>query len=203
MGLSGWDERHNQGGDCDCAIASLLHWNGDNGDLDSIPFTGAEGAAEVLELYNTNYGDSATRLNYQVDIVDSDNTTVEHNLIPLTLNYLPFKDAALGNYDNQVGDPWINVNTINGTDQKYYGDPTTNDPTFFTANLTATSIAEGTLDIGERLRLTISWPEDSNNLPINIMWDDSTFQGVSEWNFGDGPTFLQTPEPTPRWPTFS
>jgi len=173
-----------------------INYGGTNDDVDSIPFTGAEGAAEVEDLYYTNYGNNGTRLHYKIEIMDALGTTVEHEVIPLTKLELPFKDVAIGNYDDQS--TWIDVYTSNTTDQKYHGDANDDTDVFINANLTASSTGVATLEVGELLKVTIDWNGfEEQNLPINIMFDDS-----GGWALPNGPTFLQTPEPTPRWPTF-
>ena len=191
----GHEEDH-AGADFDGDVASLMHWGGTNDDVDSIPFTGAEGAAEVEDLYYTNYGNNGTRLHYKIEIMDALGTTVEHEVIPLTKLELPFKDVAIGNYDDQS--TWIDVYTSNTTDQKYHGDANDDTDVFINANLTASSTGVATLEVGELLKVTIDRNGfEEQNLPINIMFDDS-----GGWALPNGPTFLQTPEPTPRWPTF-
>ncbi|MGY5144161.1 MAG: hypothetical protein ACW9XH_06735 [Candidatus Nitrosopumilus sp. bin_32a] len=197
----GYDVINNQGADFDGDIASLMHWGGTNDNVNSIPFTGAEGADEVEDLYYTNYGNNATRLHYKVEVTNTGGTTVEHEIIPLTKVELPFKDVVLGNHDDQGS--WIDIDTNNGTDQKYHGDANGGSIVFFTANLTAHSTSVANLLKGERLKVTLDWNGfDEQNLPINIMFDDTTYSAGTGWSLIDGPTFLQTPEPNPRWPTF-
>ena len=64
--------------------------------------------------------------------------------------------------------------------------------------MTYTTVSNSTLLAGERLKLTLDWNgQDEQNLPINIMFDDSV-----GWSLPAGPSYLQTPPPDPRWPSF-
>jgi hypothetical protein len=174
------------GVDFDGDIASWIHWNSDTLD-----------AAQVEDLYYTNYGNNGTRLHYKIEVVDETASSVVSEIIPLTKIELPFKDVVLGNTQTQ-SNPWVTLATSNTTDKKYYGDANGDSTTLFQSNMTATDALGQTLQIGERLKLTLDWNGfDESNLPINIMWDDS-----GGWSLPDGPTYLQTPEPTPRWPTY-
>jgi len=156
-------------------ISSWLHWN----DYEI-------SAAQAQDLYYTNYGSNGTRLYMTVEIVDSAGTIVEHTIIPETKIELPFNDPSYGN-TNSMSNPWIGLHTSNTTDAKYQQ-----------GNMTATDAVGQTLEIGERLKITLDWKdEDEHNIPINIMWDDS-----GGWSLPSGPSYMQTPEPNPRWPTF-
>jgi len=171
--------------DLDGDIASWIHWNDD-----------ALTSDQVTELYYTNYGLNATRLHFQIDIVDTAGTTVVSNVVPSTGSELKFKDVVLGNTLTQ-SNPWINTDTSNATDAKYYGDANGDTAVMFQGNLTATTLVNSTLNTGERLKLTIDWDGDNQNIPIVFMFDDS-----SGWSLPDGPSYMQTPPPEPRWPTF-
>ncbi|MCV0400658.1 MAG: hypothetical protein K5777_01560 [Nitrosopumilus sp.] len=155
-------------------IANWIHWNND-----------ALTAAQVEDLYYTNYGTNATRLNMTVERVDDAGTTVLETIIPSTKIELPFHDPSLGNTNDEQG-AWIGLYTGNTTDAKY-----------MQANMTESSSSVISFDTGERLKLTLEWNEDEQNIPINIMWDDS-----GGWSLPEGPSYLQTPPPNPRWPTF-
>lgn len=185
-----------QGGDFTGDVASWIHWNGVDGDLSSIPTT----QQQVTDLYYTNYGINATRLMMSVEVVDQAGTTQITEVISPTEVQLPFKDVVLGNEQDQSGD-WLNVDTTNSTDAKYYGDADGDTKVDFQGNATLSSTEIITLQPTERLKLTLDWDSvtkaDQQNLPINIMWDDS-----AGWTLPAGPSYLQTPEPTPRWPTF-
>lgn len=181
-----------QGDDFSGDVASWIHWNGVDGDLNSIPTT----QQQVTDLYLTNYGINATRLNMKLEVVDTNGAFVSLIKDEQKIE-LPFKDVVLGNTQTQSGN-WINLGTSNTTDAKYHGDSTgSNTIVNFNANVTATSDSEITLQVGERLKMTLEWPGDQQNLPINILFDDN-----SGWTFPDGPSYMQTPPPNPRWPTF-
>ena len=185
-----------QGGDFSGDIASWIHWNGVDGDLNSIPTT----QEQITDLYLTNYGVNATRLMMSVEVMDTLGTTQIAEVIPPTEVQLPFKDVVLGNEQDHSGD-WLTVDTTNSTDAKYYGDASGDNRVDIQGNATLSSTAVTTLQVGERLKLTLDWDSvtnaDKQNLPINIMWDDSL-----GWTLPAGPSYMQTPEPTPRWPTF-
>jgi len=156
-------------------ISSWLHWN--DYEISS---------AQAQDLYYTNYGSNGTRLYMTVEIVDSLGTTVEHTIIDNEKLELAFHDPSYGN-TNGMDNPWHGLHTDNDTDAKYQQ-----------GNMTATDLIGYTLDVGERLKLTLDWnDEDEHNLPVNIMWDDN-----SGWSLPGGPSYMQTPEPSPRWPTF-
>jgi hypothetical protein len=66
--------------------------------------------------------------------------------------------------------------------------------------MTYASTSEITFNTGDRIKLTLDWKgEDEQNIPITIMFDN-TFSNFLE--IPEGPSYLQTPSPTPRWPTF-
>ncbi len=156
-------------------IASYMFWKDD-----------ALTPDQVEDLFYTNYGNNGTRLYMTVERVDALGTTVLDTIVPETKVELPFHDPSI-NQDDQDPNPWLGLNVANSTDLKYSQ-----------ANMTGTSSSVITFDPGDRIKLTLDWKgEDEQNLPINIMFDDS-----SGWTFPDGPSFLQTPPPEPRWPTF-
>ena len=162
--------------DFDGDIASIIHWN-----------QNALSSAQIEDLYYTNYGNNGTRLYFSVDHVDADGLTVLNNIVPQTKVEIPFWDPSRGNTNNE-GNPWVGLHTSNTTDKKYG-----------LFNMTGTSSSAYTLGIGEMLKVTLDWAPwgDEHNLPINIMFDDS-----SGWTLPSGPTYLQTPTPNPRWPTY-
>lgn len=191
--VTGWSIGYDMYNDGDFSgdVASWIHWNGVDNDLSSIPTT----QQQVQDLYFTNYGKNATRLNMKLEVVDSNGATV--SVIKEELKkQLPFKDVVLGNTLTQAGD-WINLATANTTDAKYYGDANGDTAVKFKANLTSTTTSVTTLQTGERLKLSLEWPGNQQNLPINIMFDDG-----SGWVYPDGPSYLETPDPNPRWPTY-
>jgi len=164
------------GNDLDADIASFMHWNNDELTAD-----------QITELYYTNYGNNGTRLYMTVEIVDEPGTTVMDTIINDKKVELPFHDPSHNSDEGTYGKPWWGLYTSNSTDGKYQQ-----------GNMTGTDAIGYTLEVDERLKLTIDWKgEDNQNLPINIMWDDS-----SGWSLPAGPSYVQTPEPTPRWPTF-
>lgn len=164
------------GNDPDVDIASIFHWNNDELTAD-----------QVEELYYTNYGTNGTRLYMTVEVFDELGLTLMDTIIPETKIELPFHDPSYNSDEDTNGKPWWGLYTGNGTDGKYQQ-----------ANMTATDAIGYTLEATERLKLTLDWKdEDNQNLPINIMWDDS-----SGWSLPEGPSYVQTPTPTPRWPTY-
>lgn len=162
--------------DWDGDIASLIHWN-----------QNALSSAQIEDLYYTNYGNNGTRLTFTIEHVDTDGVSVLNTVIPATEIEIPFWDPSRGNTDSE-GNPWVGLYSSNTTDKKYG-----------LFNMTGTSASGYTLGIGEMLKVTLDWAPwgDEHNLPINIMFDDS-----SGWTLPSGPTYLQTPPPDPRWPTY-
>ena len=150
-------------------------------------------AEQVTELYYTNYGNNGTRLYMTVERTDSDGVFIE-TVVPETKIELPYHSVTI-NQDSSDPNDWLSLQTHNFTD--------TNEDSilkYSQANMTGVSSSEITLSPTERLKLTLDWKdEDDQNLPINITFDNNF---SDTWELPDGPSFLQTPTPDPRWPSF-
>jgi len=133
------------------SIASVMYWN-----------DAALTAPQVEDLYYTNYGNNGTRLYMTITQTTGDGIWIKDIVSEVKIE-LPFHDASI-NQDNGDPDPWLGLNTGDSTDLKYSQ-----------ANMTWASTEQITLNVGERLKLTLDWKgEDEQNLPINILFDDST-----------------------------
>ena len=155
-------------------VASWIHWNDD-----------ALSLPQVEELYYTNYGNNGTRLYMTIERTDQYGIQIE-DIIPEQKIELPFFDPSVNN-PNTDTKPWVDLQSGNTTDLKYSQ-----------ANMTWASSQIISFDVGDRIKLILDWKNnDEQNLPINIMFDDN-----SGWTMPAGPSYLQTPTPTPRWPTF-
>jgi len=161
-------------------IASYLFWDNDALDAD-----------QVNDLFYTNYGNNATRLYMTIERTDEDGVWVE-DVVAERQIILPFHDVTINQDDGDPGD-WLSLQTHNLTD-------TDEDSVlkYLQANMTYASESEINFAVGDRIKLILDWKdEDESNLPINI-----TFDNAFNWVFPAGPSYLQTPDPDPRWPTF-
>ena len=149
-------------------------------------------AEQVNDLYYTNYGNNGTRLFMHVERTDVDGTWIEDIVLDTKIE-LPYHDVTLNQDDSDPGD-WLSLQTHNSTD--------TNEDSvlkYTHANMTWASVGEINFDIDDRIKLTLEWKDDESNLPINIAFDNN-FSG--NMAMPEGPSYLQTPQPEPRWPTF-
>ncbi|MCV0430090.1 LamG-like jellyroll fold domain-containing protein [Nitrosopumilus sp.] len=168
--------------DAKADIASYLFW--DNAALD---------ADQVNDLYYTNYGNNGTRLYMTVERTDEDGVWIEDVVLEKKI-VLPFHDPTI-NQDDSDPTNWLSLQTHNFTDNDE-----DSELKYSQANMTAASTSVIDFDIGDRIKIILDWKdEDESNLPINITFDND-FGGF--FNVPDGPSFFQTPPPTPRWPTF-
>jgi len=162
-------------------VASWLHWNND-----------ALSQSEVTELFNTNYGKNATRIHVTINRTDSSGVTQEV-LIDHTDFELPFHDPVVNSpankfyfwsYPNSNSDSWIKSSQYN-----------------YTALVSDLAYSTNrTFSIGDRLSFGIKVDSDVQNIPINIQIDDISFPATS---LATRSSFLDTPNPTPIWPTFN
>lgn len=159
------------GNECEnCDFASWMHW--DNQELD---------AGDIQELYYTNYGNNGTRMIWTLERTDAEGVVQE--TIYSGTQYLPFADPAANSDSSNRYDSF----TGNDVFEKY---------SFY--NATLTTIANVTLTSGDRLKSTLSWDDDSQNLDMNIRVDDDD----SGYVFPTSPTYIQTPPVFPALPTF-
>lgn len=153
-------------------VASFMHW--DSTELN---------AGDILELYYTNYGNNATRLNWS--IIRTNANGVNQETIYSGTHQLPFADPQIHS-------------TSGGT--RY--DSLTNDNTFEKYsfyNATFTAVANATLNTGDRLKSVLSWPGDNQNLPINIRIDDDDPGFV----LPDATSYIQLPSVSPALPSYT
>ena len=172
--------------DFDGQIASFMHWNQNK-----------LSAAQIQDLYYTNYGTNGTWFDMRVERVNAAaDTVIGTPLIPTTKVNVPFKDPSIGSYDDENND-WISISTSNSSLQKFMGDADEDNDTPINGVATVNMGTAATVLAGERLRLTLDWNNYvEQNLPININWDRTG------WSYPLGSSHLETPEPTPAWPTF-
>jgi len=162
-------------------IASYFFWDNFAADAD-----------EVNDLFYTNYGNNATRLFMTIERTDEDGVFIE-NIISERKFELPLHDPTI-KQDNGDPNDWLSLQTHNFTDSdedSYLK--------YSQRNMTWASSSEITFAVGERIKLTIDWQDDESNIPVNISFDNDF---SDSWTLPEGPSFLQTPEPEPRWPTF-
>lgn len=155
-------------------VASWIHWDG-----------AALTPTQVEDLYYTNYGNNGTRLHMTIERTNGNGIPIQ-DIVSEQKIELPFFDPSVNNPSTDTK-PWVDLQSGNTTDLKYSQ-----------ANMTWASSQIISFDAGDRIKLTLDWKNnDEQNLPINIMFDDN-----SGWVFPAGPSFLQTPQPEPKWPTF-
>lgn len=149
-------------------------------------------AEQVNDLYYTNYGNNGTRLFMHVERTDVDGAWIEDIVLDTKIE-LPYHDVTINQDDDDPGD-WLSLQTHNSTD-------TDEDSVlkYSQANMTWASVGEINFDIDDRIKLTLEWKDDESNLPINIAFDNDF---SDTWSIPAGPSYLQTPQPEPRWPTF-
>ena len=135
-------------------------------------------ATQVYDLWNTNYGTNGTRIDVKLEETDGNGVLI--NTIKSDLKYrFNFNDPAKNSDASTV----YGFLTSNATDQKY-------DKNNYTATLTQTLFSAN-----NRLRLTLSMPSATQNLPMNIRIDDSSFTLP-------GGSYIQTPIADTAWPAY-
>jgi len=153
-------------------VALFMHWN--NEELT---------APEIEDIWLTNYGINATRTNVKVEVVNGQADTVITSLFDGEYLF-DMRDVSLkGESESDRTDHYKS----DGDDKKYNQ-----------GNFTFTTSLNSTLSAGEKLRFTISWDTDEQNLPMHFRFDDIDADMVSM----DLNSFLQTPDAVPNWPTF-
>ena len=150
-------------------VAMFMHWN--NVHLSS---------TNVSDLYYTNYGVNGTRPHFTIERTTGTGTvqeTIYDDDFELYFHD-PAKNSDNTRYDSQTSD---------STYEKY---------SFY--NFTTTTLSNSTFAIGERLKFEISWDSDTQNLPINIRFDDDD----SGFTLPDESSYIQPPTTEPVWPTY-
>lgn len=149
-------------------LDDIIHW--DDYALDQT------GQQEVTDLFNTNYGTDAHRLNFDIRIVDefgndlgfSNKTIAQSFNIPITFS------SDFGEYDLPVSDIWGEFN--------------------FTAITNETRVIES----GERLMLNMTFvPKSIGNLNLKMIIDDIDVMS------GSGSSFLEIPFPDKSLPGYT
>jgi hypothetical protein len=151
-------------------VAMFMHWNT------------ANLASNVYDLYNTNYGTNGTSAHFTLQRTTGagvvQETIYEDNDFELNFN-----DPAI---NSDISNRY-NFQTTNSTYEKY---------SFY--NFTTGTLPNITFATGERLKFNISWDSNTQNLPINIRFDDED----SNFVLPDASSYLQTSTTTPNWPTY-
>ena len=131
---------------------------------------------EVTDLFNTNYGDSAHLMNFDIRIVDEfgEDLGFSNKTITQTMNFPIKYSSDFGEYTSPVSDIWGQVN--------------------FTTITTEGQV----LEPGERLMLNMTYsPKITGNLNMKMGIDDTDI--VS----GLGSSFLQSPSPDVSFPGYA
>ena len=163
----GWDG-DDASGEMNGDVALWMHWNDH-----------ALTQQEVTSLYNTNYGESATRIDIAVEETNSAGVVTETYI---TDNAVEFPFIAPGRYADSSGDEEWDFFTTNSTDEKY-GVLTYKMPYI---------VENKTLVPTERFRLTLN-ENSSPGLPLFLRVDDNTMTI---------PSHIQTAPVEPKWPTY-
>jgi|CXWL01.1.fsa_nt_gi hypothetical protein len=151
-------------------VAMFMHWNN----------VAAPSATTAYDLYNTNYGTNGTRAHFTLQRTTGTGTvqeTIYNGNFELDFHD-PAKNSDSTRYDLQTSD---------ATYDKYL---------FY--NFTTTTLSSSTFATGERLMFKISWDSNTQNLPINIRFDDDD----PLFTLPDASSYIQTPITTPNWPTY-
>jgi len=152
-------------------VAMVMHWN--NVELN---------ATTILDLNNTNYGLNATRA--QITIEKTDGNGVSSGILYDQEFSFPYHDTSIrGDSENDR----IDLQKADTDWKKYYA-----------GNFTFSTGANTTFNTGERLKATIGWSGDSQNLPLHFRFDDED----PKFEQNNILTYFQTPASTPAWPTF-
>jgi hypothetical protein len=80
-------------------VDDILHWNSIN-----------INQAQITDLYKTNYGNAAHKLNFILDIVDQNGNFIQHvNTTSISNNPVPFGDS-FGTFSNPGNSAWLQYN---------------------------------------------------------------------------------------------
>lgn len=153
-------------------VAMFMHWNN----------VAALDATDAYDLYNTNYGTNGTRAHFTLQRTTGTGTVQE--------------TIYDGNFDLNFHDPAKNSDT-NTRYNLQTNDDTYEKYSFY--NFTTTTSSNSTFAIGERLKFEISWDSDTQNIPINIRFDDDDSQFV----LPDASSYIQPPATIPDWPSYT
>jgi len=149
-------------------IDDIIHW--DDYALDQV------GEQEVTDLYNTNYGTDAHRLNFDIRIVDEfgNNLGLSNKTITQSIN-VPVKFSSdFGEYDLPISDIWGEF------------------------NFTAITSENRVIDSGQRLMLNMTFsPKSIGNLNLKLVIDDTDVTSDL------GSSFLQIPYPDKSLPGYA
>ncbi|MBI3254931.1 MAG: hypothetical protein HYZ55_03450, partial [Nitrosarchaeum sp.] len=153
-------------------VAMLMHWNN----------VAALDATDAYDLYNTNYGTNGTRAHFTLQRTTGSGISQE--------------TIYDGNFDLNFHDPAKNSDTNTRYDLQTNND-TYAKYSFY--NFTTTTSSNSTFAIDERLKFKISWDSDTQNIPINIRFDDDDSQFV----LPDASSYIQPPTTIPDWPSYT